>query len=156
MSPPTILLAEDNDDDVFFMQRAAKSCGFANPIQVVSHGQEAIDYLSGANGYGDREKFPLPFLIFLDLKMPQRGGLEVLEWIRGQPSLQTMLVLILTTSREESDVRRAYRLGVNSFLVKPPNGSGLTDLMRLIKAYWLDNPQLAFGAPASHELAPLR
>jgi CheY-like chemotaxis protein len=144
----TILLAEDNEDDVFFMQRAAKACGIAHPIHVAPHGQAVIDYLSGANGFSDRTKYPLPFLCFLDLKMPHKSGLEVLEWIRGQPQLQTMLVLILTTSREESDVQRAYRLGVNSFLVKPPNAGQLTDLIRLVKAYWLDNPQLAFSAPA--------
>jgi len=147
MNVRPILLAEDNEDDVFFMQRALKACGIVHPMHVAPHGQAAIDYLSGVNGHADRVKHPLPFLVFLDLKMPHKSGLEVLEWIRRQPHLQTMLVLILTTSREESDVQRAYRLGANSFLVKPPNGSQLTDLMRLVKAYWLDNPQLAFSPP---------
>ncbi len=143
MTPRTILLAEDNEDDVFFMQRAAKACGITNPIQVACHGQAAIDYLEGAGEYADRECYPLPFLVFLDLKMPHKSGLEVLEWIRQQPQFQTLLVLILTTSREESDVQRAYRLGVNSYLVKPPNAAQLTELIKLVKAYWLDNPQLA-------------
>lgn len=147
MSTRTILLAEDNEDDVFFMQRAAKACGITHPIHVAPHGQAVIDYLDGNNGYADRVKYPLPFLVFLDLKMPHKSGLEVLAWIRTQPQLQTILVLILTTSREESDVQRAYRLGVNSFLVKPPNASQLTDLIKLVKLYWLDNPQLAFSAP---------
>jgi CheY-like chemotaxis protein len=142
----TILLAEDNPDDVFFMQRAAKACGIVEPLRVAPDGQAAIDYLEGTGEYSNRDKYPLPFLILLDLKMPHRSGLEVLEWIRQQPQLQTMLVLILTTSREESDVQRAYRLGVNSFLVKPPNAAQLTELMRLVKAYWLDNPQLATTA----------
>ena len=146
-----ILLAEDNEDDVFFMLRAAKACGITHPIHVAKHGQAAIDYLAGAGDFADRDRYPLPFLVFLDLKMPHKSGLEVLEWIRAQPSLQTMLVLILTTSREESDVQRAYRLGVNSFLVKPPNASQLTDLIKLVKTYWLDNPQLAFSAPLHAE-----
>lgn len=153
MTNRTILLAEDNEDDVFFMQRAAKACGITNPIHVAPHGQAVIDYLDGANGYGDRIKYPLPFLVFLDLKMPHKSGLEVLAWIRAQPHLQTILVLILTTSREETDVQRAYRLGVNSFLVKPPNAAQLTDLIRLVKIYWLDNPQLAFSAPPNPTLA---
>jgi CheY-like chemotaxis protein len=143
MTPRTVLLAEDNEDDVFFMQRAAKASGITNPIQVAGHGQEAIDYLAGTGEYADRERYPLPFLVFLDLKMPHKSGLEVLEWIRQQPQFQTLLVLILTTSREESDVQRAYRLGVNSYLVKPPNAAQLTELIKLVKAYWLDNPQLA-------------
>jgi CheY-like chemotaxis protein len=147
MNTSTILLAEDNEDDVFFMQRAAKACGITHPIHVAPHGQAVIDYLAGVNGYADRTRHPLPFLVFLDLKMPHKSGLEVLAWIRSQPHLQTILVLILTTSREESDVQRAYRLGVNSFLVKPPNASQLTDLIKLVKLYWLDNPQLAFSPP---------
>jgi CheY-like chemotaxis protein len=148
MTSPVILLVEDNEDDVFFMQRAVKASGIEAPIHVAMHGQEAIDYLSGANGYADRTKHPLPTLVFLDLKMPHKSGLEVLAWIRAQPALQTLLVLILTTSREESDVRRAYCLGVNSFLVKPPNASQLTDLMKLVRSYWLENPQLAISPPA--------
>jgi CheY-like chemotaxis protein len=148
MNERPILLAEDNEDDVFFMQRAIKAAGISRPIQVAPHGQAAIDYLQGVNDFADRTKYPLPYLVFLDLKMPHKSGLEVLEWIRRQPSLQTMLVLILTTSREESDVQRAYRLGVNSFLVKPPNAAQLTDLIKLVKLYWLENPQLAYSPPA--------
>jgi CheY-like chemotaxis protein len=150
-----ILLAEDNSDDVFFMQRAVKACGIAPPLQVATNGQAVIDYLEGTGEYANREQYPIPFLIFLDLKMPHRSGLEVLEWIRQQRQFQTMLVLILTTSREETDVQRAYRLGANSYLVKPPNASQLTELIRLVKAYWLDNPQLAISPP-SNETIPLR
>lgn len=141
--PPAILLVEDNEDDVFFMQRAARACGIQNPLQIVCDGQAAIDYLGGHGPYADRREYPLPFLVFLDLKMPHVGGLDVLAWIRGRGELQTMLVIILTTSKEDSDVQRAYRLGVNSFLVKPPNFEQLTDLINRVKIYWLDNPQLA-------------
>ena len=145
MAPRTILLVEDNEDDVFFMQRAIRACGIEHHVQVAEDGQVAIDYLSGTGQYKDRQKFPLPFLIFLDLKMPRRSGLDVLQWIRTQPHLKTMLVLILTTSREDSDVQRAYELGVNSFLVKPPGADQLKDLVALIKSYWLENPQLALA-----------
>jgi len=145
MAPRTILLVEDNEDDVFFMQRAIRACGIDHHVQVAEDGQVAIDYLSGTGQYKDRQKFPLPFLIFLDLKMPRRSGLDVLQWIRTQPHLKTMLVLILTTSREDSDVQRAYELGVISFLVKPPGADQLKDLVALIKSYWLENPQLALA-----------
>ena len=145
MAPRTILLVEDNEDDVFFMQRAIRACGIEHHVQVAEDGQVTIDYLSGTGQYKDRQKFPLPFLIFLDLKMPRRSGLDVLQWIRTQPHLKTMLVLILTTSREDSDVQRAYELGVNSFLVKPPGADQLKDLVALIKSYWLENPQLALA-----------
>ena len=149
MIQPTILLAEDNDDDVFFMKRAAKAAAIYHSIQVASNGQIAIDYLAGNHVFADREEHPLPFLVFLDLKMPQKSGLDVLQWIRSQPHLQTILVLILTTSREESDVQRAYRLGVNAFLVKPPNAAQLTELMRLVRSFWIENPQLAFSPPTN-------
>lgn len=147
MNAPTILLAEDNEDDVFFMQRAAKAAEIHHPIQVAGDGRVAIDYLAGHGRYADRAAHPVPFLVLLDLKMPHKSGLEVLEWIRCQPALQTMLVLILTTSREEADVQRAYRFGANAFLVKPPNASQLVELMKLIRAFWIENPQLAISPP---------
>ena len=144
-----ILLVEDNEDDVFFMQRCIKAAGITNPVHVEGDGQSAIDYLEGSGRYADRQAHPLPFLVFLDLKMPRKSGLDVLSWIRSQPHLQGMVVLILTTSREETDVQRAYSLGVNSFLVKPPNAALLNELMKLVKAFWLDNPQLALAPPGS-------
>ena len=141
MAPRTILLVEDNEDDVFFMQRAIRACGIEHHVQVAEDGQVAIDYLSGTGQYKDRQKFPLPFLIFLDLKMPRRSGLDVLQWIRTQPHLKTMLVLILTTSREDSDVQRAYELGVNSFLVKPMDFEDYTSLSRTVAGFWLERSE---------------
>lgn len=156
MTEPIILLAEDNADDVFFMRRAAVAASISHPIHVAADGQTAIDYLAGKGAFSARQQHPLPFLVFLDLKMPHKSGLEVLEWIRLQPQLQTMLVLILTTSREESDVQRAYRLGVNAFLVKPPNTVQLVELMKLVRAFWIDNPQLAITPPAVTAVEPIR
>jgi len=134
---PALLLVEDNDDDVFFMKRAIQAAEITNPVQVAPDGQEAIDYLSGVGKYGDREQFPLPALILLDLKMSRRSGLEVLEWLRAQPALRTLVVIILTTSRERSDIERAYQLGANSFLLKPSNTTALTGMMMALKHYWL-------------------
>jgi CheY-like chemotaxis protein len=140
---PTLLLVEDNGDDVFFMKRAMSAAGITHPLEVAEDGQMAIDYLDGKGEFADRQRFPLPFLMFLDLKLPHKSGLEVLEWIRSQPALRTVVVLVLTSSREESDVTKAYTLGANSFLVKPPSGLQLNELVKLIRSYWLENPQIA-------------
>ena len=140
---PTLLLVEDNADDVFFMKRAMATAGITHPLETAADGQAAIDYLAGKGEFVDRQRFPLPFLMFLDLKLPHRSGLEVLEWVRSQPQLRTLIVLVLTSSREESDVTKAYTLGSNSFLVKPPSGLQLNELVKLIRTYWLENPQIA-------------
>ena len=94
----TILLVEDNDDDVFAMQRAMEIGKVTNPLQVVTDGKEAVDYLGSAGIYADREKFPMPFLIFLDLKLPYLSGFEILEWMRGQPQLESIIVVVLTVA----------------------------------------------------------
>ncbi|HVK59416.1 MAG TPA: response regulator [Candidatus Kapabacteria bacterium] len=133
-----ILLAEDNEDDVFLMQRALKGASIANPLHIVEDGQQAIDYLLGRGQFADREKHPFPAIVFLDLKLPLKSGLEVLEWIREQPELRNLVVLILTSSSEPSDLRRAYHLGANSYLVKPPTVNQLLDLAKAFKWYWLE------------------
>ena len=116
----TILLVEDNRDDVFIFKKALKNGQINNPVNVVTNGQEAVDYLSGSNQYSDREKYPLPCVIFLDLKMPYFDGFEVLAWIRAQPSLQSISAVVLSGSDEPHDHQRAYALGTRSCLVKPP------------------------------------
>ncbi len=137
-----ILLVEDNVDDVVFMKRAVSNSGIRQTMNVATDGETAIDWLGGTGMYADRRKFPLPSLIFLDLKMPGKSGLDVLAWIRSQDRLKNLLVLILTTSREDRDVDRAYGLGANSFLVKPGDLTELSELMDRVKRYWLENPQL--------------
>jgi len=139
----TILLVEDDPNDVFLMQRAMKSAEIANPLKVVEDGQGAIDYLSGAGKYADRTEFPLPNLVFLDLKLPYKSGFEVLEWIRTQSTLDSMLVVVLTSSSEERDIKEVYRLGARSFLVKPPTKTMLTALMTATKGYWMTHNEFA-------------
>ena len=109
----TILQVEDDPNDVFFLQQAMKKAGLANPIQVAGDGQEAID-LQGVGKFADREQFPFPSLVLLDLKLPFVMGLDVLKWIRQQPGM-TLVVLLLTASGEEADIETAYRLGANGF-----------------------------------------
>jgi CheY-like chemotaxis protein len=137
-STQPILLVEDSEDDVFFMQRALQRARVANPVFVVEDGQKAVDYLSGAGQYGDRSAFPLPALIFLDLKLPGKKGLDVLGWLRQELALRTVIVVILTSSQEPSDLRRAYHLGANSYLVKPSSSERLDELVRAMKNYWLE------------------
>ena len=105
----TILLVEDDPDDVLLIQRAVRKAKIANPLQVVGNGDDAVAYLAGEGPYGDRERYPLPVLMLLDLKLPRRSGLEVLAWLRRQPGdVRRLRVVILTSSRESSDVNTAH------------------------------------------------
>jgi CheY-like chemotaxis protein len=132
-----ILLVEDDANDVFLMQRACRKVELPNPLQVVGDGDEAVDYLAGAGRYTDRAQYPLPALVLLDLKLPRKGGLEVLEWLRKQETLRRLPVVVLTSSKEPADVNRAYDLGANSYLVKPLGFDALLDLVRSLNVYWL-------------------
>jgi CheY-like chemotaxis protein len=134
----TILLVEDDANDVFFMKRAMKLAGMLNPVQVASDGREAMDYLDGTGIYSDRAQFPLPCLVLLDLKLPHVTGLDVLKWTRAQPELKHVVVLIFTSSRLSPDISRAYFLGANSYLVKPSSPIDLPKTVRMIKRYWLE------------------
>ena len=147
----TILLVEDDTNDVFFMKRAMKLAGMLNPVQVASDGRQAINYLDGAGEYSDRRKFPLPCLVLLDLKLPHVMGLDVLRWIREQPDLRTVIVLVFTASKLPPDISKAYFFGANSYLVKPSKPDELIQMVRLIKQYWLD---LNYSAPALEYAEP--
>lgn len=138
----TILLVEDNEDDVFLMRRALKAAGVANPIVVAEHGQDAIDYLSGKGKNARPEGAPLPALIFLDLKLPFVKGLDVLAWMKKDDRLSSLIVVVLSSSEEPGDVTEAYRLGANSYLVKPPTVSQLHELAKTCKLYWLDQNRI--------------
>ena len=137
----TVLLVEDTEDDVFFLKRALKEAQWQHPLRVVTDGRLAIDYLSGTGIYADREKYPLPFLVLLDLKLPYVMGLEVLEWIRARPEFETMLVVVLTSSQEDKDIRETYRLRGNSYLIKPPNRAKLLELVKSLGDYWFEHNQ---------------
>src|SRR5690348_14796702 len=132
-----ILLAEDEEDYVLLIRRAFSQAKIPNPLHVVWNGQEAIAYLKGEGKYANREEYPLPDLFLLDLKMPRVNGFEVLKWLRSQPGLAPLRVLVLTSSDAIRDVNEAYRLGANSFLVKPLDFQDFTQLSRLIQEFWL-------------------
>jgi len=131
-----MLLVEDDENDVFFFQRAVTKLGIINPVQVAKDGQEAIDYLQGTGKFASRAEFPLPYLVLLDLKLPFVMGLDVLKWIRQQ-SGPAPIVVILSSSQEEKDITAAYALGANGYLVKPGESSKLSDIVRAINAFWL-------------------
>ena len=136
-----LLLIEDNQDDVFLMKRALKAARVMNPLYVVEHGQEAVDYLGGAGKFADRESYPLPAVVFLDLKLPFISGHDVLAWIRRQKPLESLVVVVLTSSNEASDLSRCYSLGANSYVVKPPTSEQLEELAKAFKWYWLEYNQ---------------
>jgi CheY-like chemotaxis protein len=139
MSASTILLVEDNEDDAFFMSQALKDAKIANPLQRVEDGRSAIDYLAGHGTFANREKFPLPASVFLDLKLPHKDGFEVLQWIRAQPQFAKLIVIVLTSSSEPVDIKRSYQLGANSFAVKPPTSTQLLELNQAFKLQWARN-----------------
>lgn len=129
----TLLLVEDNPDDVFLMQRALKKTGLSFPINIVTDGRQAIEYLSGAEQYEDRTRYPLPSMVFLDLKLPYLNGFEVLEWIREHPTLGELDVSILTSSPEDRDKQTAQRLGARAYLVKPPTDTSLLEVLESLR-----------------------
>jgi CheY-like chemotaxis protein len=134
----TILLADDDDNDALLLEMAFAKAGVDQKLTRVKDGAELIQYLNGEGDYTDHARFPLPCLLLLDLKMPYKNGFEVLEWIREQPTHKHLIVAVLTASKAETDTRKAYHLGANSYLVKPTTMAGLETLARRVKEYWLD------------------
>ncbi len=132
-----ILLAEDSENDVLLTRRAFARANLLNPLQVVRDGVEAIAYLKGEGPYANRAEYPLPDLLLLDLKMPRKDGFEVMRWIREQPGLRALRIVVLTSSDKIRDVNRAYQLGANSFLVKPVDFEHFVEVSQALKGYWL-------------------
>lgn len=137
LSSMSVLLVEDNPDDVALIQRAFRKANIANPLRVVTDGEEAVAYLAGRGEYADRARHPLPVLVLLDLKLPKRSGHEVLAWLRSQEGLRRLPVAVLTSSREAADVNRAYDLGANAYLQKPVGFEALHELVRTLNLFWL-------------------
>lgn len=132
----TILLVKDSEDDVLFIRRALKLTGATLSHQIATDGQVAIDYMSGAGQFADREKYPLPSMVLLDLKLPRVLGLDVLKWIRARREFSNIPVIIMTGSKERADWERGYRLGANSYMVKPSSVDELMALAKCLTDYW--------------------
>jgi CheY-like chemotaxis protein len=128
----TILLVDDSENDLIFMREAFKQAKCIHPLQEVRNGEEAIAYLKGQGPYGDRNKFPLPIVMLLDLNMPKKNGYEVLAWVRAQPVFKYLAIIVLTASMRREDVERAFYFGATSFLVKPSDLETLAAMMRCL------------------------
>lgn len=128
-SAPPLLLVDDDENDLFLLQRALNKANIRHSQQILTNGEEAISYLKGEGQFSDRDAFPIPRAMFLDLKMPFVSGFEVLEWISTQPQLSTLPVFILTGSSIERDRQRALDLGAKAYLLKPPAPEMLAELI---------------------------
>jgi len=134
---PVILVAEDQPDSVDLLKLAFSTSGVAARVNYVEDGEVAIEYLSGEEPFGDRVEYPLPAILLLDLNMPRRDGFQVLEWLRLQPGLRRLVVVVFSSSADPKDINRAFALGANSYVVKPGGFNELKETVRRLDNYWL-------------------
>jgi CheY-like chemotaxis protein len=132
----TVLLVEDDLNDIFLVKRAFKRAQIQNPLQIVTDGLEAIQYLRGAGKYADRQNYPWPKLIVMDIKMPRKTGFEVLEWVKHEAPLRRIPIVIVSSSDNPADINRAYELGANAYMVKPVDYRAVERLFESITHYW--------------------
>jgi len=132
-----IFLVEDRPDEVELMKQALHQVGVTNPLRVFTDGAEAIAYFEGGGRYSDRVTYPLPRLVMLDLKLPNRTGLDIVKWMKSDPRIKRIPVIVITSSREVLDMEKAYSAGVNSYLVKPTSFREFVDTMNITATYWI-------------------
>ena len=138
-----ILYAEDEPNDIFFVERALQLAGSLHTLKAVPDGEQAIDYLAGEGPFADRLLHPLPALVLLDINMPKKSGLEVLQWIRQQPQFKSLPAVMLTSSERPDDMEKARQLGADDYLLKPSVPNKLVDLVKSLSERWLPQPQSA-------------
>src|SRR5438874_2389567 len=132
-----VLVVEDDLNDIFLIKRAFKVARIQNPLQVVTDGVEAMQYLSGEGKYADRHTCPLPKLIVMDLRMPRSSGLEVLKWVKQDGRmLRRIPIVIVSSSENPDDINQAYELGANAYMVKPMDYRAVEHLFQAITQYW--------------------
>jgi CheY-like chemotaxis protein len=139
-----VLIAEDSPDDLFFLLRAIKNSQKLKVVHTVSHGMEVIRYLTGQGAYADRHRFPIPHLLITDLKMPGFDGLELLQWLESHGPFPHLIVIMLTGSSIESDIKTARKLGVDAFFTKPIHEEQLQGIIRTIERLVEESPKAAF------------
>jgi CheY-like chemotaxis protein len=142
-STPTVLYVEDSADDFALFKLASRRCGTPFTLRHAGDGEQAIAYLSGEGDYADREEYPYPDLVLLDLRMPRLDGFEVLNWIRSNPATKTLPVVVLAGSSFRADIRRALELGANSYAAKPAKFEELQVLIDQIADVWLAHEKVA-------------
>lgn len=151
----TILMADDDDDDCMLAREALIESRLAHDLHVVRNGEELLDYLHQRGKYAEPSTSPRPGLILLDLNMPRKDGREALKEIKSEPTLRTIPVIVITTSKAEEDVRRCYNLGANSYIIKPVTFTGLVEVMRSIAKYWFEIVELPLETVGGrHEQPP--
>lgn len=150
-----ILLADDSDDDVFLIRRTLQAANILNPLRVVHDGEQVLAYFKGQPPYDDRQAFPLPDLLLLDLKMPRLDGFEVLSWLRQQPEWRKLPVVVLTSSTDVRDANAAFSLGANSFLIKPMDFMRFAEFAQAMAGSWLWLSQAPGNTPSPCPQEPL-
>lgn len=140
--PIVILIADDDAEDRMLVKEALQESRLTNNIHFVENGEELMDYLQNRGSFADKEKFPTPGLILLDLNMPKKDGREALKEIKADERLRVIPVVVLTTSKAEEDVLRTYDLGVSSFISKPVTFASLVDVMKTLSKYWFEIVEL--------------
>src|SRR5690349_17839940 len=138
MSRPTILNIEDDSNDVVLLEHAFRQAGLLVHLQTVTDGEQAVAYLRGTGKFADREQFPLPQLVLLDLKVPRLSGFDVLRWIRSEEQFRRLPVVVLSACSHEADIQRCYELGANSYLFKPVGFEPLVELVKTLHHYWFE------------------
>jgi CheY-like chemotaxis protein len=141
LRPPTPkgfvpLVIEDNPDQAFLMLRAFQQADVFAPLPILRSGEEAIEYLSGRGAFEKIRRLPFPSIVLLDVELPGKSGLEILEWIRQQPKFSSLPVVMLSAAMDAGSVKRAYELGANSYLAKPSGFEALVDVILNLKRYW--------------------
>jgi len=142
MTPPRIILyAEDEQNDVYFLERAFRIAGSPHLLTAVPDGEQAVEYLAGGGAFADRASYPLPILVLLDINMPKKSGLAVLEWIRRQSLFKSLPVVIFTSSSRTEDMDQARLLGADDYLLKPSDPLKLVDLVKSLHDRWLSQQE---------------
>lgn len=145
--PNYIISVEDNPDDILLFGMVFQKAKFSVRVEFITDGEKAIEYFSAGTGK------PLPILLLLDLKLPKKSGLEVVAWVRSQPPLKRLPIIMLTSSNQPEDIDQAYDLGVNSYLVKPANVEELIEMAKMIDAFWIKANARPTVAPVSSLIA---
>jgi CheY-like chemotaxis protein len=143
--PSVIVMAEDDLDDRLLIKDALAESNWPADLRFVDNGEEMMDYLTRSGKYADAKSAPKPNLILLDLNMPRKDGREVLREMKTRMDLKRIPVVVLTTSRADTDIEKMYELGANSFISKPIQFDSLVKLMRLLSQYWLQTVELPNG-----------
>ena len=135
----TILIVDDDENDIFFVKRAFTEINVHCAFHMLKNGQEVVDYLSGHGEHADRDKYPLPMMILMDLKMPIMDGFQVLAWLRNRAGLKVIPTIVFSSSDVPADITRAYELGANSFMTKSVTYDGLLLKLQTLNQYWLEH-----------------